>query len=135
MIQSEKIKQPCLIYIVNIGNGGFMIREVDYEKIGKRVREARHKKGWTQEQLSKVTGISQPHLGHVESGKTKVALPTLVKIANALDASMDQLLFDSMEVLTDSYDLDFRNALAECTDEEKEHLLEILKLQIKYFKK
>ena len=111
------------------------IREVDYVKIGNRVREARHKKGITQEQLSKITGFSQPHLGHVESAKTKVSLPTLVKIANALDVTLDFLLFDSMQVLTDSYDLDFRNALAGCTDEEKAMLLEILKMQIKLLQK
>lgn len=108
------------------------LREVDYVKIGNRVRETRHRKGITQEQLSKITGFSQPHIGHVESAKTKVSLPTLVKIANALDVTLDYLLFDSMETLTDSYDLDFRNALAGCTDEEKAHLLEILKLQIAY---
>ena len=107
--------------------------ELDYIKIGKRVRAARHKLGFTQEQLSEITGMSQPHIGHVESGKTKVGLPTLMKIANALDTTLDPLLYDNLQVLTESYEKDFRDALAGCSDKEKEELLEILKLQIKYF--
>jgi len=106
--------------------------ELDYIKIGKRVKTARLDKGYTQEQLSAITGITQAHIGNIETGKTKVGLPTLVKIATALDTTIDPLLYDSLPMLTESYEKDYRDALAGCSDQDKAHLLEILKLQIKY---
>ena len=80
--------------------------EIDYIKIGKRIKKARAKKGYTQEKLAAIVDISQPYLGHIEVGRTKVSLPTLLKIANALDTTVDGLLFDSTAIAIDSYDKD-----------------------------
>lgn len=102
--------------------------EINYDKIGERIKVARHKKGYTQENLSAITGISQPHIGHIESGKTKVGLPTLLKIANALDTTLDALVYDSTTVAVSTYDMDFKNEIDDCTAEQKQRLLEVVKL-------
>ena len=102
--------------------------ELDYNKIGERIRTARRKKGLTQENLSSITGISQPHIGHIESGKTKVGLPTLLKIANALDSTLDDFVYDSTTIAVSTYDKDFKDELDGCTPEQREHLLEIIRL-------
>ena len=107
--------------------------EIDYIKIGKRIKNARTKKGYTQEKLAAIVDISQPHLGHIEIGRTKVSLPTLLKIANALDTTVDDLLFDSTAIAIDSYDKDFRDLVSDCSDEQKETLLEIVRLVKKSF--
>lgn len=102
--------------------------ELDYEMIGKRIKAARKKKGYTQEKLASVTGLSQPHIGHVEVGKSKVALPALIRIANALDTTVDSLLYDSTRVSVDSYDKEFKDIVDDCTPAQKEHLLEVIRL-------
>ena len=107
--------------------------ELDYEMIGKRIKAARKKKGYTQENLASVTGISQPHIGHVEVGKSKVALPALIKIANALDTTVDALLYDSTQISVDTYDKDFKDLTDGCTPAQKEYLLELLKVAKKSF--
>jgi len=124
-----------LNHVLKVIVKGRSVMELDYIKLGKRVKAARVEKGFTQEKLSVITGITQAHIGNIETGRTKVGLPTLVKIANALDTTVDPFLYDSLPALIDRYDKDFRDALDGCSEEDKEHLLEILKLQIKYLAK
>lgn len=97
---------------------------IDYELLGQRIREARIKACMTQATLSGIIGLSPSHYSHIESGKAKINLPTLVSIAQALDTTIDSLLYDSTPVLIDSYDKDFKDLLEDCTRDEKEILLQ-----------
>lgn len=97
--------------------------ELDYKRLGKRVRAARMKKGLSQEKLAEILEISQAHIGHIESGRATPALPTFVKLANALDTTTDALLFDSLQISLDTYDLDFKELLADCTPKQRAILL------------
>ncbi len=85
---------------------------IDYELLGQRIREARIKAGMTQATFSGIIGLLPSHYAHIESGKAKINLPTLVAIEQALDTTIDLLLYDSIPVLIDSYDKDFKNARA-----------------------
>ena len=58
--------------------------EIDYKAIGQRIKIARIKKGITQEAVADIIDITPAHMSNVETGKTKVSLPTLIEIANAL---------------------------------------------------
>ena len=73
------------------------VNELDYKMIGQRIRAERNKKGWQQAELAFRAGMTAAHLSHIETAQTKLALPTIVKIANALSVSVDELLYDSME--------------------------------------
>ena len=73
------------------------VNELDYKMIGQRIRAERNKKGWQQAELAFRAGMTSAHLSHIETAQTKLALPTIVKIANALSVSVDDLLYDSME--------------------------------------
>ena len=97
---------------------------IDYELLGQRIREARIKTGMTQATLSGIIGLSPSHYSHIESGKAKINLPTLVSIAQALDTTIDSLLYESTPVLIDSYDKDFKDLLEDCTRDEKVILLQ-----------
>lgn len=70
--------------------------EIDYNGIGRRIKTARRKKGLNQKSLAMMADIAATNLSHIERGATKVSLPTLVKIANSLGASMDELMCDSL---------------------------------------
>jgi transcriptional regulator with XRE-family HTH domain len=69
---------------------------MDYKELGKRIKAARLATKMTQEQLAEKINLSSGHCAHVERGTTKVSLPALVSMANALNTTPDNLLFDSI---------------------------------------
>lgn len=73
-----------------------MKTELNYKLVGQRIRAMRKKRGMTQEQLAELAEISPQHCSGIETGAAKVSLPALIKIANVLEASMDELLMDSV---------------------------------------
>lgn len=69
---------------------------MDYKKLGIRIKSVRKRIGYTQTQLAVLTGYSVQHISHIETGDTKLSVDSLVKIANTLEISLDQLLMDSL---------------------------------------
>jgi transcriptional regulator with XRE-family HTH domain len=59
---------------------------------GDRIRELRDRQGWTQERLAQEAHISKGFLSDVESNKRNVSSEYVLRIANALGASLDYLL-------------------------------------------
>lgn len=69
------------------------MKEMDYGRIGMRIREVRKAKGWSQDILAKKSGISMSFLGHIERGTRIMSLETFANICNALDTGADELLW------------------------------------------
>lgn len=63
--------------------------EIDYVKIGQRIRAARLEKGYSQADLGALVGCSNNHMSHVEVGQTKVSLAMLLKLAFVLEKNFD----------------------------------------------
>lgn len=70
--------------------------ELNYRLVGERLRAIRKKRGFTQEQLSEMAGISPQHCSGIETGAAKVSLPALVQLCNALDTTPNDVLLDSV---------------------------------------
>ena len=68
-------------------------RELDYRKMGMRIRQVRKSRGWSQDALAKKCGISMSFLGHIERGTRIMSLETFVNICMALEADADELLW------------------------------------------
>ena len=62
--------------------------------VGDRIREVREHRRLTQDRLAEVTDISKGFLSDVENNKRNVSSEYLLRIANALGASVDYLLCD-----------------------------------------
>lgn len=61
--------------------------------IGQNVRKLRKKKGFSQEKLARRADISLNALTKIESGfAKKPTIQTVVKLANALEVSLDELV-------------------------------------------
>ena len=73
-----------------------MEKELDYVALGVRIRKARKEKQVTQERLGEICELSTAHIGHIERGTRIPSLDTLFRIAQALNVSMDYLIFDSV---------------------------------------
>lgn len=59
--------------------------------IGKRIKEIRKKRNYTQEKLAELAGIEIPSLSNIENGKNYPNYETLEKLSNALDVSPYEL--------------------------------------------
>lgn len=70
---------------------------MNYFEIGQRIRKIRKAKGYSQEQLAEMAGISVTHMSHIETGNTKLSIEVFFNIVNALECSSDELLFNLNE--------------------------------------
>jgi transcriptional regulator with XRE-family HTH domain len=65
---------------------------------GRRLRELRDKRGWTQEELSERAKVPAAMISHFETGvRGAPSADNLVKLANALEVTIDYLLGRSEE--------------------------------------
>lgn len=101
--------------------------DIDYYELGRRIRSRRRQIKMTQEQLAELANLSIPHTSHIETGKTKVSLESLVKIANALHTTPDELMFDSFVESRPFIQNEIVDLLSDCTTEETKELCIILK--------
>jgi transcriptional regulator with XRE-family HTH domain len=70
--------------------------------VGDRIRVLREEKGWTQNHLSKITGVPQPTIWRLEKGEiTSPKIDLLKKIALALGVSIDVLTGGAMPTSPD----------------------------------
>lgn len=72
-----------------------------------RIKEFRFKKGLSQNDLGKLTGMSQQQIAQYENEKRRPKMETLAKIAKALDVSVSELISDEYigEAYKPSYSL------------------------------
>ncbi|MCI8530877.1 MAG: helix-turn-helix transcriptional regulator [Lachnospiraceae bacterium] len=78
----------------------------------------------TQEQLAEIVGLTSQHISHTEVASTKISLPALVKIANALHTSVDKLLSDSIQDSKSHLMKDVQNVFSDCDPDEIYIMLE-----------
>ncbi len=60
--------------------------------MGRRIKEIRQSLGWTQDKLAQESGISKSFLSEIENDKANVSGENLLKLSNALNASLDYLM-------------------------------------------
>ncbi|OOM15909.1 helix-turn-helix domain-containing protein [Clostridium saccharobutylicum] len=65
--------------------------------LGDKVKTLRKQMKITQQKLAKTIGLSQSTIGMIEGNKQGASNDTLVKLANALNTTVDYLLSDDME--------------------------------------
>ena len=87
---------------------------LDYKAIGKRVKVARIKANMKQEQLAEIISVSPTHLSNIETGTTRVSLQTIVRLANALSVSADDLLCDNVVKAKVQFEKDIAGIIEDC---------------------
>jgi len=101
--------------------------EIDYYGIGTRVRRLRKARGLTQRALAELSGQEPSNISHIERAATKLSLPTLVSIANALEVTVDELLCDSVPASREVYQQEFFRLLTDCSHWELRVIIETLR--------
>ena len=93
--------------------------DLDYEAIGIRIRRIRKEKEMTQQKLAELSEQDSSNISHIERGATKLSLPTIVNIANALDVTVDMLLCDSLKAATVPFEKIASDILSDCSHRER----------------
>ena len=58
---------------------------------GRRIRELRQQRGWSQEEFADYAELDRSYVGCIERGERNVSLENICKIAQALDVSPAKL--------------------------------------------
>ena len=100
---------------------------IDYVSIGNRIKEIRTAKGWTQAKLAEKSGVEPSNISHIERAATKLSLPTLVNIANALGVTLDEIAYGSL-IKNEHVSVKMINdIIKDCSPEELKSLAEVIK--------
>lgn len=100
--------------------------EVDYLAIGQRIRKFRLERGFTQERVAEMAGLTPTHFSHVETGNTKVSLPSLLRIAASLDVTLDDLVCSNLTHTKHVSMKEMDTLLSDCSDAEARALVTIV---------
>ncbi len=60
--------------------------------LARTLQQLREIRGWTQQKLAKLAGVPRPTVANLESGSANPTLSVLVRIATALQISLDELV-------------------------------------------
>ena len=101
---------------------------VNYILLGRRIRSIRKEHNLTQETLSEMAGITPTNLSHIERGKTKPSVETLVALANALRVTMNDFLCDSLQFSTQTLENILAKDTQDCSAKELQLLSDITKV-------
>ena len=63
-----------------------------FKLVGRRVRQLRLERGWTQDEFSRRFGFNFKHYQRIEQGQQNLELATLNKLADAFGIPIDQVL-------------------------------------------
>lgn len=102
--------------------------KIDYKDLGARIKKKREGKRMSQAELASRTDLSTQHISNVENARSKIGLEKLVRIADALDCSVDELLCGSMKTGSRSvYSDEIAGILEDFSNTEMKVLPELLR--------
>ena len=99
---------------------------IDYVIIGKRIQELRKQRKWTQSKLAELSEVEPSNISHIERAATKLSLPTLIKIANALEVSLDELVYSNLKKCDHISIMEINQLLSDCTPSELSAICEVI---------
>jgi len=107
-----------------------MIYSLNYEQLGKRIKQVRKMKTLSQTALAEKAGLTPNFIAKIEGNNTSISLKTLVSIANALEISIDYLFLNDTNMLKQgkktSTDLFINNMLQDFSENDKELLIDMI---------
>lgn len=101
--------------------------ELDYRAIGMRIRRLRKRMGLTQQDLASLSYQEPSNISHIERGATKLSLPTIVNISNALGVTVDDLLCDSLIHAKSPFENEIADILSDCSHFEMQIITETMR--------
>ena len=97
---------------------------VNYTILGERIRKLRKERGLSQSRLAELSNLAVPYISHIETARKKASLDSLVRIAEALDVTVDELLCGNQTANSYEFYSDLSQLLSDCSPAERQIILE-----------
>ena len=107
---------------------------INYETLGKTIKHFRLKKGYSQERLAEICDLSPSYLSYIETGKKRITLSLLIKIANELDFTFKICPNNKIFNRLGRVETDIVNLLTDCNLKEKIFIYNLISLIVKEYK-
>lgn len=104
---------------------------LDKVELGMKLREARNKAGFTQEQLAEKADIGVMYLGEIERGVKMPSMKIFIKLIEALDISADYILRNELPSGKEYVLDEITEKLASLTPKQRKAAVDILDAFIK----
>ena len=102
--------------------------EIDYKVIGQRIKEARKKKGWSQERLSEEIDVAVAYISRVERGSSQINLKRLAQISYVLGVEIEYFISGSMVNGKHYLDRELYETLIKCSPAKQRLIYSIAKM-------
>ncbi len=100
---------------------------LDYKKIGARIRSLRKAKNYTQEYVASKTNLTYNQIGNIECARCKPSLESFAAISSVLEVSTDYLLYGYTRFKDDVIYQDYSLIMMDCNNKEREIIIETMK--------
>ncbi|WP_301955754.1 helix-turn-helix domain-containing protein [uncultured Eubacterium sp.] len=104
------------------------MKDIDFDSIGKKLKEIRISKGFTQEFVATSVKVNTSHISNIENGKVKISLTTLINVCNVLGTTVDYVLNNEYSNTPSAVDNAILLELQKCTPDTKERILKIVQI-------
>lgn len=104
------------------------MKDLDFSKIGRKIKELRISKNLTQEYVANIADVNTSHISNIENNRVKISLTTLVHVCNALNTTVDYILADEYRDPASSLNQAILYELKKCTPDTKERILKIIRI-------
>lgn len=100
---------------------------INYGRLGKRISELRKQRKLSQSQLAELANVTDSYISHIETGRKKASLESLVKIAAALDVTLDRILLGNQPNDLKNYLPELEALMESCTPYERAVIYDMVK--------
>lgn len=105
--------------------------DLDFKAIGLKIKERRQTLGITQEFIANVLEVNPSHISNIECGRANPSLTALVRIANALECSVDYFISGEYTFKTNksndkNLDDKIMDKIRYCDSDKKQRILKML---------
>ena len=98
---------------------------IDYVEIGKKIKQKRKEKKYTQSELGEKVNVSTVYISYIENGKEEISLNKLAEIASVLDTNIEYFITGTL-IDSESYNYIKLNELAKLINDISEDNLKTL---------
>lgn len=100
------------------------MKELNYKKIGERLRKLRKYMGLTQEQVAEIVSLGRDAILRIEKGDRKIDLQELMNFSKLYNISMDELTAE--EYIVSSNDIAFARVFNELSEKDKKEIISLI---------
>lgn len=117
-----------ILQLENTTGGGVMtVKDINFERISKKLRDVRISKGYSQDYVARKADVNTSHICNIENNRVKVSLSTLIQICNALNITVDYILADEYNNPVTAIEHELLNEFRLCSESTQKQVIKIVK--------